>query len=76
LVPCPSLGAGGIFCLAGSGEINMKLPSIDLSSLPDLDTVTGLFGSLLDTSGQVYSDDTIVVMMVFLYEIVPPSGLL
>lgn len=54
----------------------MKLPSIDLSSLPDLDTVTGLFGSLLDTSGQVYSDDTIVVMMVFLYEIVPPSGLL
>jgi hypothetical protein len=54
----------------------MKLPSIDLSSLPDLDTVTGLFGSLLDTSGQVYSDDSIVVMMVFLYEIVPPSGLL
>ena len=54
----------------------MKLPSIDLSSLPDLDTVTGLFGSFLDTSGQVYSDDTIVVMMVFLYEIVPPSGLL
>jgi hypothetical protein len=54
----------------------MKLPSIDLSSLPDLDTVTGLFGSLLDTSGQVYSDDTIVVMMVFLCEIVPPSGLL
>ena len=54
----------------------MNLPSIDLSSLPDLDTVTGLFGSLLDTSGTVYSDDTIVMLMVFVYELVPPGGML
>jgi hypothetical protein len=54
----------------------MNLPKIDLSSLPDLDTVTGLFGSLLDTSGQVYSDDAIVVLMAFLYELIPPGGML
>ncbi len=54
----------------------MNLPSIDLSTLPGLDTVTGLFGSLLDTSGQIYSDDSIVVLMVYVYEIIPPSGLL
>lgn len=55
----------------------MKLPTIDLSSLPDLDTVTGLFGSLLDTSGgPVYSDDAIIVLMAFLYELLPPGGML
>lgn len=54
----------------------MKLPTIDLSSLPDLDTVTGLFGSLLDHSADVYSDDAIVVLMAFLYELLPPGGML
>lgn len=54
----------------------MNLPSIDLSSLPDLDTVTGLFGSLNDTSGAIYADDTIIVLMVFLYEVLPPGGML
>lgn len=54
----------------------MNLPKIDLSALPDLDTVSGLFGSLLDTSGQVYSDDSIVVLMAYLYELIPPSSLL
>lgn len=55
----------------------MNLPSIDLSSLPDLDTVTGLFGSLLDLrGGDVYSDDAIVVLMAFVYEVVPPGGML
>ena len=39
----------------------MNLPKIDLSSLPDLDTVTGMFGSLLDTGATVYSDDAIVI---------------
>lgn len=53
----------------------MNLPKIDLSSLPDLDTVTGLFGSLLDTTG-VYSDDSIIEMMALLYERIPPGGLI
>ena len=48
----------------------MNLPKIDLSALPDLHTLTGAFGSLFPTgsaSGGV-SDDTIVVLMVFVYE--------
>jgi hypothetical protein len=54
----------------------MNLPNIDLSSLPGLDTVTGMFGSMLDTSGDVWSDDTIIVLMTFLYDLIPPGGML
>jgi hypothetical protein len=54
----------------------MNLPKIDLSSLPDLDTLTGLFGSLAHTTQAAFSDDSIVEMMVFLYEVAPPSGLI
>ena len=50
----------------------MNLPKIDLSSLPDLDTLTGVFGSLLHTSRIVSSDDTIVVLMSFVYEVTNP----
>jgi len=44
----------------------MNLPKLDLSLLPDLDTLTGLFGTL----GQVRRghDDTIVILATFLYE--------
>ena len=48
----------------------MNLPKIDLSALPDLNTLTGAFGSLFppgSASGGT-SDDTIVVLMVFVYE--------
>lgn len=48
----------------------MDLPSIDLSSLPDLDTLTGLFGSMFDNA-KAQSDDTIVVLMTFLYDLAP-----
>lgn len=41
----------------------MNLPRIDMSSLPDLDAATGLFGSF--SAG---SDDTIVVIMVYVYD--------
>ena len=54
----------------------MNLPKIDLSSLPDLDTLTGMFGSLAQGFQSTYSDDTIIDIMTFLYEVVPPSGLL
>ena len=50
----------------------MNLPKIDLSSLPDLDTLTGVFGSLLHTSRIASSDDTIVVLMSFVYEVTNP----
>ena len=44
----------------------MKLPKLDLSALPDLDTLTGLFGSLsADGPGH---DDTVVILATFIYE--------
>ena len=52
----------------------MNLPKIDISSLPDLETVTGLFGSLLDAARVQSSDDTIVILMTFLYELNPTGG--
>ena len=50
----------------------MNLPKIDLSSLPDLDTLTGLFGSLLHTSRIASSDDSIVILMSFVYDTTTP----
>lgn len=49
----------------------MDLPIIELASLPDLDTLTGVFGSLLDTAKAQKSDDTLIVMMTFLYDVFP-----
>lgn len=46
----------------------MNLPKIDLSSLPDLNQLTGVFGSLVDTVRIQSSDDRIVIMMTFIYE--------
>jgi len=51
----------------------MNLPKIDLSSLPDLQTLTGLFGS---GSAQAGHDDRIIILMTYLYEIMPPAGLI
>lgn len=41
----------------------MTLPKIDLGSLPELDAATGLFGSF-----SANSDDTIVAIMVYVYD--------
>ena len=46
----------------------MNLPKIDVSALPDLDTITGIFGSLAHTAHVQTSDDTLIIMMVFLYD--------
>lgn len=51
----------------------MNLPKIDLHSLPGLDAVQGLFGSLSNISAPSV-DDRIVVLMVYIYELMPPSG--
>lgn len=53
----------------------MNLPTIDLSALPDLDTLTGLFGSLTDAARVQYSDDSIIILMTFLYEMNPTQGM-
>lgn len=53
----------------------MNLPEIDVSALPDLDTLTGLFGSVLHPAQAASSDDRIIILMSYLYELLPPEGL-
>ena len=50
----------------------MNLPKIDISALPDLDVLTGVFGSLHHKVLSGGSDDFIVILMTFLYEILEP----
>ena len=50
----------------------MNLPKIDISALPDLDTLTGMFGSLTNPLRVMESDDTLVIVMVFVYDIIHP----
>lgn len=49
----------------------MKLPKIDLASLPDLNTVTSMFGALRHPPGH---DDSVVVLMTIVYETQPPGS--
>ena len=51
----------------------MELPTIDIASLPGLDAATGLFGSLSHSAAA--SDDRIIILMVWFYDILPPSNL-
>ncbi len=59
----------------------MKLPKLDLASLPDLDTLTGLFGTANPTATGASTpttvppghDDSIVVLATYVYEVVPPQ---
>ncbi len=46
----------------------MNLPQIDVSALPDLDTLTGVFGSLMHPVQAMASDDTLIILMVFVYD--------
>lgn len=50
----------------------MILPLIDIASLPGLDTLTGIFGSMLPTTHVEASSDEIVILMAFLYELLYP----
>ncbi|MFM5950965.1 MAG: hypothetical protein ACKOPM_17335 [Novosphingobium sp.] len=43
----------------------MDLPTIDPFALPDLDNLTATCGSLCS---QMQSDDTVILIMVFVYE--------
>lgn len=50
----------------------MTLPSLSISSLPDLDVLTGMYGSIKHPDpGLNGSNDLIIVLMVYLYETVP-----
>ena len=46
------------------------MPKIDITTLPGLETAQGLYGSLSQHAATF--DDTIVDIMVFLYETAPP----
>jgi hypothetical protein len=52
----------------------MDLPRISLDQIPALDGAQALFGSVLQAGGPI--DDRIVDIMVFLYEVMPPSAAL
>ena len=49
----------------------MNLPKIDLTSLPDLATLTGVFGSIRRAPGP---DDSIIILMTYVFEVLPPGG--
>lgn len=51
----------------------MEFPKIDLTSLPGLDVATGMFGSVSHFSPQA-SDDRVIILMVWIYEVMPPSN--
>lgn len=54
----------------------MNLPKIDVSALPDLDMLTGMFGSLSSLGrADVYSDDTLIIIMVYIYELFPEGSI-
>ncbi len=50
----------------------MNLPKFDLAMLPDLTTLTGLFGSI--RTANPGHNDTIVVLATIVYETQPPGG--
>lgn len=50
----------------------MNLPKIDLASLPGLESASGLFGSVVD-AGPSY-DDRIIIIMVYVYDTIPPES--
>lgn len=47
----------------------MNLPKIELSALPDLGSLTGVFGSASSAVQPLASDDTIIDIMVFVYDV-------
>ncbi len=47
----------------------MNLPKIELSALPDLDHLTGVFGSISHAMQAVASDDNAAIIMVYIYDI-------
>ncbi len=47
----------------------MELPKIALETLPDLPTMTGIFGSQRYASAAIGSDDRLIIVMVFLYDL-------
>lgn len=57
-----------------TGREPMKLPTLSISSLPDLDVMTGMYGSMKHADPAMSgSNDLIIVLMVYIYETKPPA---
>ncbi len=52
----------------------MKFPKIDLASLPDLTTLTGMFGAHPGPTQTPGHDDTIIMLATLVYDTAPPTG--
>ncbi|MBS0480639.1 MAG: hypothetical protein JSR96_00500 [Proteobacteria bacterium] len=50
----------------------MHLPIIELASLPDLNTLTGIFGSLATPAQATATDNSVIAVMVFVYSVMNP----
>lgn len=50
----------------------MNLPKIDVTALPDLETLTGVFGSLSNPAQCLQSNDLLIMIMTFVYDVVTP----
>ncbi len=53
----------------------MNLPKIDIAALPDLNTLTGVFGSLSHPAQGLQSNDTLIMMMTFVYDVIVGGGI-
>lgn len=51
----------------------MNLPKIDVSAIPGLETLTGVFGSLTKPAQALVFDDSVIIVMVFIYDMIHPS---
>ena len=49
----------------------MNIPTIDVSTLPGLSSAQGLFGSMTQASANY--DDSVVLIMVYVYDVIPPE---
>jgi len=47
----------------------MELPRIDMNTLPDQTLMTGVFGSALEPTRYQGSNDSILLLMVFIYDL-------
>lgn len=63
----PATGALPDFSKKGT---TMNLPQIDISALPDLDAMTGVFGSLAHPGSHFALDELVVDTLVIIYEII------
>jgi hypothetical protein len=53
------------------GGTDMNLPKLDISTLPDLDVLTGVFGTISPLARQ---SDSIIILGTYIYETIPPHG--